>query len=99
MYTSNTSVHRLSISLQNCIECIEDEMTDCEKYFEVIQEKEEVKFKHLCRKLKALSNLTPLDLFDMNKGQLLSVFSTSLTYIVVLVQFKTSELPLKGGNF
>ena len=50
----------------------------------------------LCRDLKQDNILNPFNLFIINNGAFMSIVATALTYIVVLVQFKTTELPLKA---
>ena len=50
----------------------------------------------LCRDLKQDNTMNPFNLFIINNGAFMSIVATALTYIVVLVQFKTTELPLKA---
>ncbi len=55
-------------------------------------EKLEWKFKELGNKLKTSSPLTPFNFFSMNSSALLTAFITTLTYMVVLLQFKATEV-------
>ena len=54
------------------------------------------KIQIFCKHLKEESKFSPFNLFQMNNSIFLSIVATALTYIVVMVQFKTTELPLKA---
>ena len=84
----------LSEAMKNVAEELEDHLTDCKEMSEKFDDQCEYKMKQICRRLKEKSSISPFDLFPINKEALLSLFASALTYIIVLLQFKTSELPL-----
>ena len=55
----------------------------------------EYKIKKMCKEMKSMA-LSPFNLFTMNFSTLVSVIATVLTYVIVLLQLKTVELPLKA---
>ena len=98
MLRTNDSIQKLRKSIHDCIESIQEELTDSDQFGWLLDERNEILARKLCIGLQEQSNLSPLALFDLDKGSLLTIINTSITFIVVLVQFKTAELPLKAES-
>jgi hypothetical protein len=91
-FTSNDS-QDLANTLQTVAKDFEDYIIDC-PYLEGLDVTSEKQLQELCKALKKDVPLNPYSLFVMNKSALFSAVTTSLTYIIVLLQFKTAEIPL-----
>ena len=80
--------HQLSLSIKNCSYHLQrlkiTERDVDEEGFQLL--KEELKY-------YGEAPLTPLSAFSVSTSTLLSAFGTIITYLIVLVQFKVSELP------
>ena len=46
--------------------------------------------------MKQDTTMDPYHLFSINNSAFTSIVATYMTYIVVMIQFKTAELPLKA---
>ena len=74
---------------------IEDLILNDISLFQQIDEPMEYNIKKMCKEMKSMA-LSPFNLFTMNFSTLVSVIATVLTYVIVLLQLKTVELPLKA---
>ena len=94
VYQTITDSQELTKAMKEVAEELEDHLVNSEKMTEIFDEKTEFKMRKICKDLKEKSSICPFDLFPINREAFLSMTATALTYIVVLIQFKTSELPL-----
>ena len=69
-------------------------LTENENIWDKIDEKEEFEIKILITRLRNNKRFHTLKLFENNRAALWCVICTILTYIVVLLQLKTIEIPL-----
>ena len=80
--------HQLSLSMKNCSYHLQRlkiaERDVDEEGFQLL--KEELKY-------YGEAPITPLSAFSVSTSTLLSAFGTIITYLIVLLQFKVSELP------
>ena len=91
-----SSNHQMSLAMSESGEEIEEFLSECPILNETIDEHFCYRIQTFCKSLKRDSKFSPLNLFLMNNGAFLSIVATALTYIVVMVQFKTTQLPLKA---
>ena len=89
-----SSNHQLCLAMSESGEEIEEFLSECQILNEIIDEHLIYRIQTFCKKLKNDSKFSPFNLFQMNNGAFLAIVATALTYIVVMVQFKTTELPL-----
>lgn len=92
-FTSRDS-QKLGDAMIEACEDIKDYFVRKEDHISKLTPEQMYKLKALCKQLDNPTPMTPLGLFSMKQSALLSAFGTSLTYIIVLIQFKTTELPL-----
>ena len=60
----------------------------CLENYEALEPGDHMKFKLISKNLSGNESLKSLDYFALNKSSLLSIFSTMITYCIILVQFK-----------
>lgn len=95
-YMLISSNHHLCLAMRERGEEIEEFLTECSILNETIDDHLFYRIQTFCKKIKRDSKFSPLNLFSMNNGAFLSIVATAMTYIVVMVQFKTTQLPLKA---
>ena len=75
---------------------IQDLILNNPSIFKQIDENMEYDIKKTCKEMKTINPVCPFNLFAMNLSELQNVLTTALTYIIVLMQLKTAEMPLKA---
>ena len=90
-----SSSHQMCLAMRKSGEEIEEFLSECPILNENTDEHLMYRIQTFCKNLKS-SAFSPLNLFSMNNSAFLSIVATALTYIVVMVQFKTTQLPLKA---
>ena len=88
------SSHQLVTAIKEVGEDIEEFLTGCP--LTNIDDHFIYKLQNLCKECKYGGKWSPLNLFDMSNEVYFSIVSTAFTYIIVMIQFKTTELPLKA---
>ena len=86
----------ISKTMKECGEEMEETFTQCPMIFSTMDKHMIYKIQMSCKRLKEENKFAPYKLFGINYAAFLSIVAIALTYIVVMVQFKTSELPLKA---
>ena len=82
--------------MKECSEEIEEILTDSKLDCSLMDDHMVYKIQTFCKSLKEENVLIPYNLFKINNAAFLSILATGMTYIVVIIQFKTAELPLKA---
>ena len=95
-YIMISATVRISKSMKECGEEMEETFTHCPMIFSSMDKHMIYKIQTSCKRLKEENKFAPYKLFGINYAAFLSIVATAMTYIVVMVQFKTSELPLKA---
>ena len=93
MYFIISDVQELLETSKNIAEDLEETTTNCKNFEFWVTEEIQYKIAKLCKELKE-NVLSPYDLFHINREAFMAIVSTALTYIIVLMQFKSFELPL-----
>ena len=91
-----SSTHQFCTAMKESGEEIEEFLTDFSIVNANIDDHILYKLHTFCKHLKEESKFSLFNLFQMNNSIFISIVATALTYIVVMVQFKTTELPLKA---
>ena len=89
-----SSSHQMCLAMRESGEEIEEFLSECPIMNENTDEHLMHRIQTFCKNLKRDAKFSPLNLFLMDNAAFLSIVATALTYIVVMVQFKTTELPL-----
>ncbi len=89
-------MNELSRAMKESAEEIEEFLINCPIINANIGDMYLYKIQSLCKALKQENTIYPFHFFPINNGAFMSFLATSLTYIVVMVQFKTMDLPLKA---
>ena len=85
-----------SRAMKESAEEVEEFVSNCPFFDAKIDEMYIYKIQSLCKTLKRENTMYPFNFFPINNGAFMSFLATSMTYIVVMIQFKTTELPLKA---
>ena len=91
-----SEISEVTHSAKDGAEEIEEFFTDCEMIHENLSDQHRFRIKSFCKVLKQDTKLCPHKLFEINNTAFISFIATCLTYIVIAIQFKTVELPLKA---
>ena len=91
-----SSSHQMCLAMRESGEEIEEFLSECPIMNENTDEHLMYRIQTFCKNLKRDAKFSPLNLFLMDNTAFLSIVATALTYIVVMVQFKTTQLPLKA---
>ena len=91
-----SSCHQLTKTIKESGEDIEEDITRCSILNSNFDDSTVFKIQTFCKTLKIENTLVPYHLFPINNGAFMSTIATFMTYIVVMIQFKTAELPLKA---
>ena len=91
-----SEISEVTHSAKGGAEEIEDFFTDCPMIHETLSDEQRFRIKSFCKVLKKDTTLCPHKLFEINNTAFMSFIATCLTYIVIAIQFKTVELPLKA---
>ena len=96
LYYTNLDSQRLASAMFRSAKIIQDIVINDAKAFEHVDETMEYEVRKLCQDMRASHPICPFNLFSTNLSTLLNVLSTALTYVIVLMQLKFVELPLKA---
>ena len=91
-----SEISEVTHSAKDGAEEIEEFFTDCKMIHENLSDQHRFRIKSFCKVLKQDTTLCPHKLFEINNTAFMSFIATCLTYIVIAIQFKTVELPLKA---
>ena len=94
LYYTTKDSQELNEAMKSTGEDIEDLIIDCPFTNEMFDDQVEYKIKRIIKSIKEHTCMSPMGLFCINNAAFLTILSTILTYIIVLMQIKTTELPL-----
>ena len=94
LYYTTKDSQELNEAMKSTGEDIEDLIIDCPFTNEMFDDQVEYKIKRIIKSIKQHACMSPMGLFCINNAAFLTILSTILTYIIVLMQIKTTELPL-----
>ena len=94
LYYTTKDSQEMNSAMKSTAEEIEDLVIDCPWTNEIFDDQMEVKVKHVIKSIKGHTFMSPMSLFPINNAAFLTIMSTIMTYIIVLMQLKTTELPL-----
>ena len=95
-YLLISSCHQLGKTIKESGEEIEEVLTSCSIINSNFDDYSVYRIQSFCKTLKQDTTLDPYNLFSINNSAFTSIVATFMTYIVVMIQFKTAELPLKA---
>ena len=93
-FLANSQSYHLKQMLNKTADTIEEISTKSSQNYEKVEQFQEIKIRKICLDLRELSKPLVYNLFEMDRSSFVTVIATALTYIVVLFQFQTSEMPL-----
>ena len=97
LYYTTFDSQELNEAMITTGEEIEDLIISCPFTNEFFEEgQNEYRIKRIIKKIKGHTCMSPMGLFCINNAASLTILSTILTYIIVLMQIKTTEIPLTG---
>ena len=96
MYYLIFKVHTLGDTLVKTADEIEEHLTLNDNIMQNMDKVTKYKVKKMCKDMRDMKTFSPYGIFTINQEAFLSIIAVSLTYIVVLMQFKTSEIQLKS---
>lgn len=76
---------------------LEDVLSSSPAYMDSMDDLYSMKMGQVIQRLKGGYRLMSFKMFSINREAFMGLLSTAITYIVVLLQFKTTEIPLEGG--
>ena len=91
-----SSSHQFCTAVKESGEEIEEFLTEIPIVNANIDDYTYYRIQTYCKHLKEDAKFSPFNLFKMSNSIFISILATALTYMVVMVQFKTTELPLKA---
>ena len=94
LYYTTKDSQELNEAMISAGEDIEDLIINCPFTNEMFDDQVEYKIKRIIKSIKEHTCMSPMGLFCINNAAFLTILSTILTYIIVLMQIKTTELPL-----
>ena len=94
LFFTTKDSQELNEAMKSTGEEIEDLIIDCPFTNEMFEDQIEYKIKRIIKSIKEHTCMSPMGLFCINNAAFLTILSTIMTYIIVLMQIKTTELPL-----